>query len=323
MIRKFTLTIISAIALLGSAMAQDAEFSQFYAAPIYLNPALAGSSDAPRVGLNYRDQWPGLNAFVQYAVSYDQPIKALNGGIGLFIMQDDAGDGVFKTTHIDIAYAYNLRLGNNSVIKPAIKASFFQSTFDNSRLTYGYDANGNRLDATATGETVLSGSKSAPDVGVGAIISSKIAFAGFAVDHLLNPNIAFGDQASNLPMKITVHAGSNISVGGRGSNSSISPNILFQNQGSASQLNLGFYYNLGPLVLGAWYRYAFTNSEAFIPLVGFKTGKFRIGYSYDLGLSEIRAASGGAHEVSLSLDFNNPAKKSNATPWSRINCPSF
>jgi len=38
--------------------AQDPTFTQFYANPVYLNPALAGSSGCPRIALNYRNEWP-------------------------------------------------------------------------------------------------------------------------------------------------------------------------------------------------------------------------------------------------------------------------
>ena len=52
--------------------AQDPAFSQFYANPIYLNPAFAGASPGgcPRTTLNYRDQWPGIGrTYVTYSVS--------------------------------------------------------------------------------------------------------------------------------------------------------------------------------------------------------------------------------------------------------------
>ena len=42
--------------------AQDPQFSQFYAAPLYLNPAFAGSTGQARVGANYRNQWPAIDA---------------------------------------------------------------------------------------------------------------------------------------------------------------------------------------------------------------------------------------------------------------------
>ncbi|MEY4865383.1 MAG: hypothetical protein RLZZ114_812, partial [Bacteroidota bacterium] len=42
------------------AWAQDPHFSQFYANPIYLNPAFAGVAQCPTVHANYRNQYPGM-----------------------------------------------------------------------------------------------------------------------------------------------------------------------------------------------------------------------------------------------------------------------
>lgn len=316
--------MISVAILLGVADAQDPEFSQFYAAPLYLNPGFAGSAGAPRAGLNYRDQWPGINnAYKQYAASYDQNVNALNGGIGLYVMQDAQQVSVFSSLQVGAMYSYNLKIGNTAVIRPAVKVSFLQNSFDNSGLTYKYDANGNPLSASQSGEPVLSGKKSAVDFSAGALYFSDLFYGGLVMDHLTQPNVAFGSVSSNLPMKITLHAGSVIPVGGRGSKSSLSPNLLYQRQGPASQLNAGLYYNFGVLVIGGWYRYVFVNPDAFITLVGLKAGKFRIGYSYDLNTSELRSVSGGAHEISLSGEFNSPKKKVKSKQWQRINCPTF
>ncbi|MEL7422621.1 MAG: type IX secretion system membrane protein PorP/SprF, partial [Bacteroidota bacterium] len=50
------------LALLGivvcSLQAQDPIFSQFYAAPLQLNPAFAGTTIAPRFTFNHRNQYP-------------------------------------------------------------------------------------------------------------------------------------------------------------------------------------------------------------------------------------------------------------------------
>ena len=54
----FTFTAFVLTSIFFSTKAQDATFSQFYANPTYLNPALAGSGICPRVSLNYRNQWP-------------------------------------------------------------------------------------------------------------------------------------------------------------------------------------------------------------------------------------------------------------------------
>ena len=53
--------VLGAMLLFSAAAgAQDVGFSQFYANPLYLNPAFAGSQVAPRISLTYRAQWPGL-----------------------------------------------------------------------------------------------------------------------------------------------------------------------------------------------------------------------------------------------------------------------
>ncbi|OUT70526.1 MAG: hypothetical protein CBB76_05960, partial [Crocinitomicaceae bacterium TMED16] len=39
---------------LNSVRSQDPTFTQFFSNPIYLNPALAGSSGCPRFAMNYR-----------------------------------------------------------------------------------------------------------------------------------------------------------------------------------------------------------------------------------------------------------------------------
>ncbi|WP_417266527.1 type IX secretion system membrane protein PorP/SprF, partial [Brumimicrobium sp.] len=45
---KKILLFIFSIIIIGEVHAQDPQFSQFYANPIYLNPAFAGSHGCPR-----------------------------------------------------------------------------------------------------------------------------------------------------------------------------------------------------------------------------------------------------------------------------------
>jgi hypothetical protein len=53
------------------ANAQDPGFSQFFASPLTLNPALTGKFNGVlRVAGNYRNQWPAINnAFITSTVS--------------------------------------------------------------------------------------------------------------------------------------------------------------------------------------------------------------------------------------------------------------
>jgi len=57
-------------------LAQDPGYSQFFANPVYLNPAFAGTTELPRVAMNYRNQWPQKGAtFTTYFLSYNQLLK--------------------------------------------------------------------------------------------------------------------------------------------------------------------------------------------------------------------------------------------------------
>ncbi|HKK66993.1 MAG TPA: type IX secretion system membrane protein PorP/SprF, partial [Bacteroidales bacterium] len=82
--RILFIVTVCLIGFCSKANAQDAHFSQFYANPLYLNPAFAGSDKCPRVNLNYRNQWPALGqTYVTYSLSYDQHVNAIQGGAGL------------------------------------------------------------------------------------------------------------------------------------------------------------------------------------------------------------------------------------------------
>ena len=107
------LILLLAVCLLTSidSNAQDPAFSQFYANPLYLNPAFAGAAPkgAPRTNLNYRDQWPGIGrTFITTSVSYDKHIDKIGGGLGILVMNDRSGDGNIQLNSASLIYSYNL-----------------------------------------------------------------------------------------------------------------------------------------------------------------------------------------------------------------------
>ena len=77
MIKRFAIIVLFAFPfIMGKSFAQDPECSQFYANPLYLNPALAGVTICPKANANYRNQWPGIGkSFITYNVSYDQYVN--------------------------------------------------------------------------------------------------------------------------------------------------------------------------------------------------------------------------------------------------------
>ena len=118
--------------------AQDPEFSQFYANPLYLNPALAGSEDYNRAIINYRNQWPELDrGFVTYNASYDQFVNKMHGGVGALLNYDNAGQGMLNTIQASLIYAYTLTVSSNLFINGAMQVKLYQRSLNWNMLRFG------------------------------------------------------------------------------------------------------------------------------------------------------------------------------------------
>ncbi len=326
--KKIYASVLFVLMALGSvSFAQDPHFSQYYANPLYLNPAFAGTVICPRVILNFRDQWPSISGtYVTYNASYDQHIEKIAGGIGVLINTDRAGQGILNTTTASFMYSFRLEVNRHFFMKLALQASYFQKHLDWQKLTFpdmidkrhGFVFNTNELPPNRL-------TKANADFAAGVLGYGEKYFVGFAVHHLTRPDEGFISK-SRMPMKFTVHAGGIINLVKkvrRRSNEhvpTLSPNILFMQQQNFQQINYGLYFNRYPFVGGLWFRQNFKNSDAVIFMVGLQLNMFKIGYSYDLTISKLTNATGGAHEVSFALQFNckEPSKRVKA-----INCPSF
>ncbi len=328
-IRNFViLTVLTAAFYSLRVQAQDPEFSQFYANPLYLNPALAGATGCPKVNGSYRNQWPAIGkAFITYSLSYDQYVKFLHGGIGLRLLADRAGNGNLNTTEISLMYAYKFNITDHLQASGALEVGWYQRrlVWDNLKFEDMIDpVNGFVLPTSEKrpdNEIV-----SAPDFSTGIFLAyDDLIYGGIAVDHMTQPKVGFyADNATQLDIKYTVHAGANISLHKNGASEerefSLSPNVLYQQQFKFHQLNVGLYLTVDPFIGGVWFRHNFENPDAIIPMLGLNYKGFRVGYSYDYSVSRLKGASGGAHEVSASYQFPCIEKRRHIRA---IKCPRF
>lgn len=309
--------LVSLVLVTGSASAQDPGFTQFYANPLYLNPAFAGTTNCPRFALNYRNQWPAISGtFVTYSASYDQYFREVHGGLGFLATNDQAGQGTIKTTNISAIYSYQQPLNRRVSIAAGFQATYAQKVVDWDKLTFGDMIDPKRGFINPTDEVPGPGVARNLDISSGILVYTKKFFAGFAAHHLTEPDEYLEIGPSPLPMKYTAHAGWVIPISSRDAESSISPNILFQKQQNFQQLNLGMYFTRGSLVGGLWYR----NQDAFIVLLGIQKDLWKIGYSYDLTTSKLTNKTAGSHEVSLGLQLKCKKRPPKFRP---AICPSF
>lgn len=314
--KKFKAAIIIFICAL-SGNAQDAAFTQFYANPLYLNPAFAGSARCPRINLNYRNQWPAIAGnFVTYSASYDQHVDLLKGGLGLLVVSDKSGQGTLNMSSYSGIYAYQLNITRKLSLKAGVQGSYVQKSIDRSKLTFGDMIDDRRGFIYNSSEQINTLKQSYFDASAGLLAYSQNYFFGFAANHLTEPDEEFLQQAAEarLPRKFTAHAGTVIDI--QKDIFSISPNILYQQQKEFKQINVGLYINRGPLVAGLWYR----NKDAFIGLVGIEYKSIKFGYSYDMTVSKLSNQTAGSHELSFAFQAECKTKKKK---FRTLNCPTF
>jgi type IX secretion system PorP/SprF family membrane protein len=301
--------------------AQDPTFTQFYANPLYLNPALAGSHGCSRFASNYRNEWPKLTGnYTTYSASWDSYFKNISGGIGILATHDQQGQGTINTSMLGLIYSYHLQLGRKWKLQFGARASWYQKYLDWDKLTFGDMIDPRRGFIYSTGDVPRGGSRGFFDASAGAVLFNKYFFAGAAVHHLNRPNESMIVGESKMPMRITGHMGAEIQLGRKSKYSngtSIMPNVIYQYQNGFMELSVGTYVKYGPLNIGVWYR----NRDAFILTAGINTGKFKLGYSYDVTVSKLNnGVSGGSHEISLGINLNC---KQRPTTFKLVSCPSF
>ncbi|MBX7108593.1 MAG: PorP/SprF family type IX secretion system membrane protein [Chitinophagales bacterium] len=311
-LKRAILVIIFFSLFTSKSGAQDAEFSQFFNAPLYLNPAFAGVGEGPRFCINYRNQWASLNnAFITYAASYDQNFEAINGGIGIQLSSDRQASGLLTATTVSGIYSYQLNLSPDVGIKAGASVSYVQKRIDAGQLIFAENINPNNgaTNGTVSADLPDETSKSIADIGGGIIIYTKKVYAGLAVKHVTSPDESFiSTQVSPWPVRIAANAG--IELHSRKSAQTpvyFAPNLLFVQQASFRQLNAGAILGIGVLYGGIYFRTAFGNSDAAIIIMGLKRGIFKFGYSYDATVSNL-AKSGGTHELSVVMNFHDSKK---------------
>ena len=301
--------------------AQDPTFTQFYSNPLYLNPALAGSKGCPRINLNYRNEWPQLTGnYVTYSASFDTYSKDINGGVGLMATYDQQAEGTISTTMLGGIYSYNLKINRKTSLMFGARAAYYQKFLDWNKLTFGDMIDPRRGFIYQTNDVPRGGKRGFFDVSGGLVIFTKQFYAGLAAHHANQPDESMILGESKLPVRLTAHMGGTIPIGRRGRYSdgtSLKPAIIYQYQNGFQELNIGAFVNYSSLNFGVWYR----NKDAFVFIVGAKTDKFNIGYSYDLTVSKLgNGLTGGSHEISMQINLKCKKKAKN---FRKISCPSF
>jgi type IX secretion system PorP/SprF family membrane protein len=336
--------LILATALSFAAMAQDIHFSQFYMAPLQLNPAMTGVMNCnQRLGANYRNQWASVlrdKAFQTYQVAYDAKIPTGRYdyfGLGGSIWSDVAGSLSFRSTLLNLDFAYTKKMGGYrkkaSYLSMGAKIGLAQRGLNLLDAKWGTQNEGGQWNPTKPSLEPVFGGPSGRDNFLFADVSAGLMwfsvmdennnfYIGGAYDHINRANQSFDtDPTKNVPLlsKFTIHAGGEFQTNDR---ITLLPGIVTFLQGPYLQINGGtsMRFLLGSskrsaeaIQFGAWARLGNKVGEdnkgggilmdALILSTRFDYSQFSLGFSYDYNVSGLQTATNGNGSFEFALQY--------------------
>ncbi|MCS6990877.1 MAG: PorP/SprF family type IX secretion system membrane protein [Chitinophagales bacterium] len=296
--------------------AQDIHYSQFYASPLTLNPALTGINDCNyRLAGMYRNQWRSVtDPYVTPSISFDinnvlqRWIKTGVLSAGGLILNDKAGTGELSNMSImaSVAYARPLTADRKLNGSVGLQLGYVQKKLDFTKLLWESQFNGESFDPTLSSNENFNDKFSYIDLNAGLYVSYFLSpkadlFGGAAIFHLIPPKESFLNKDNKLGMRMVGHGGFRYKITDQ---FSIIPQVLYMTQTKAQEINLGgsFAYVLNndvKLFGGAYYRL----NDAAIPVIGIDYKQIRLGLSYDVNISSLSDASKGRGGFELSLGY--------------------
>ncbi len=275
---------------------QDPLFSQYMFNKLAVNPGYAGSRELLTADILYRNQWVNVDGAPKtISASLHSPLNNTHLALGAHLYNDRIGP--MSNTSAMATFAYR-------VIFPKGKLSF--------GIQAGVKSNGivwNEINAQNSDDPFLTNradNKVVPDANFGIYYYSRNFFAGLSSHQLLqNQTLVVEDSEGNTQVsKLLTHF-----YGMTGVVIPISENVIFRpsllakyvkNAPTQLDLNASFLF-ANKIWLGASYRTE--KAVSFITEINIKQN-FRIGYSYDIWLNELKAYNKGSHEIRLSFDIN-------------------
>ena len=351
--KTILLFLVSIMAL--TADAQDPQFTQFYAAPLALNPAMTGNFPGRyRIGMIYRDQWRGV---------FDQPYKTFSAavdvrfdistnsrykdavGIGLIFKSDQVGGIDFETNEIALSGSFHKSLGyqGSQTLSGGIQLGLVQRSVLYANLDF--DDQFNSIDGftLATAEDLPPNIISFSDINAGInyrlqLGKKTVLNIGGSIHHILSPNVSlYPDEV--LPGGTIIPGGDNeyfARLGGQlslrfpvGERAALIPRALFSKQGPHIQLTTGSNirvpvddYSGNALQFGFWARPVSNEDEsisldAVIAMVGMEWRGVLFGLSYDVNIDDLTVHQQGQQSFEISILYLGDFESDN------LLCPKF
>jgi type IX secretion system PorP/SprF family membrane protein len=308
---KKIITLIAVLTLSLSGYSQQIPLHSLYMMDLsMINPAVAGSYDFTPISANYRRQWAGFEGAPETQYVNAHRYFGKNVGMGLAFFNEVTAPT--RRTGLQFSFAYHLPLSDDfsRKISFGLAPVFFQHYLNVDQVTT-HEPN----DPAVVGGY---NSQLSPDANFGVMFSDKNYYAGLSVFNMLQISRNLFDVIDKVdnPINRTYYfvGGYNFQVN---ESFNIEPSALVQYQEATPfqfDVNVKAEYK-NFLGLGVSYRHL----DALVYMAFLSYENFRIGYSYDMTVSDINRYSLGSHEFHLSYRIPNIVQ----TEEKRENMPLF
>ena len=321
---------------------QAMHFSQYYNAPLLVNPANAAlmpESDY-RLGAQHRSQWAALPApFTTTSIYGDfQAFRNKNQtnwmGIGFAFFNDNVGDGKLNLFRSDATLAYHVQIGENHMLSAGTTVSRASRSVNFSRFSFPVQWDGytfNRNDPNQEGKGLEKTSFNTVSAGINYAFFPNESFymkLGFSTANLNRPTETFFKGGENtLQYRHTANVDALLKTS---DNFILNPSFYYSTQSGAQEMLYGslFLVNLykpteqiaaNQIIFGVFHRI----EDAFVGVVGIQRNGLRLTSSYDYTISTLPINAGkgtGAFEISLRYEglYGENSKVRNM-----YHCPRF
>lgn len=337
--------------------AQDPGFSQYYAAPLYLNPAYAGDKQDLNIAINSRtftnSEIANYNLMqISSIIPIETPFlyKSNNApdhfsGFGVSIYREATGaEGELNTMGFLTTLAHSIQVDRQHYISFGLQGgAIYKKQGANFQWgsqyseNFGYDPSIiPSVDGLANLYTLF------PTFNVGAMYfyNSGVvedyfkkhdfdAYAGFAIYNVNRPNQSFFEETdARLPMHFKINGGLKYHATKQ---FALFPTVLYANQNLNHQLNVGMYANVRTvktieakknvvnIIAGVWYRVG----DSYISTIGFTWYDFKFALSYDFNASNLEFNNRGKGATEVSMKYSIPNKKRGDRYSRGLMYPSF
>lgn len=298
--RKLVSILAFIVSFSGVFAQQDPQVSLNKYNLLPVNPGFAGSNGAICASLLFRQQWMGFDGAPRTMIfSGDMAIPSISSGVGINIMSDKLG--FEKNTHLNVQYAYRLKIGDGS-LGIGLGLGMINKAMDGEWVTPDGLANPSNSNPYSDPSIPHTDAKIVFDANFGLFFRAKDdkIYGGISSTHLTQPELKY--EAGKMPFvrrHYYVIAGSFIQMPDK--NWGLLPSAFMKYDGATAQYDLNLLVEYRKQFRGGVsYRFG----DAVVAMVGFTTqSNITFALAYDITTSKLRSYESGSVEFMAKYCF--------------------